>query len=45
MADGSWTCENALGMVVAQALLLVALVAEGVRLGLRSLGMPRTDQG
>jgi len=45
MADSSWTCENALGMVLAQALLLVALVAEGVRLGLRSLGMPRTDHG
>lgn len=39
------TLLAALGLAAGQVLLLVALVAEGVRLGLRSLGMPRTDQG
>lgn len=34
----------ALGLLLGSGLLLVALVAEGVRLGLRSLGLPRTDQ-
>lgn len=39
------TLLAALGLAAGQVLLLVALVAEGVRLGLRSLGMPRTDHG
>lgn len=41
--SGFLVLVGALGFLLGTALLLVALVAEGVRLGLRSMGLPTRD--